>query len=335
MNIEISIVIPTYKRYESLLRLLSSLNKQLYLSNEVIIVDGSSLPVDFDTLKVSFSNLNIIYHQTEASVCRQRNAGIAMAKSPYIFLCDDDIEVPEDYLLKLSDYLAQNPEAGIATGYFLQKNEIGVWAYEYPITSFAKFLWMFIFQNSIWGSLGHVKTNFFTQPIFDRINKLYKKRKNTCTLAGWPLITDFSSPVIRTTCYSLGAALVKKDWLTAVPFDENLTPNGIGDHYGITINLSDLQPVHILTDTHVYHHYSSENRLKSALSYQYRTLALHYFMVKSSRFGKVNIAFLIWSLMGNLIFQLLNLQLNFAKSTFITIIKIVSGQNPLILKSKS
>jgi glycosyltransferase involved in cell wall biosynthesis len=45
--------------------------------------------------------LPIQYILSEKSVCIQRNIGIRKAETPWVFLCDDDVEVPPDYLQQL------------------------------------------------------------------------------------------------------------------------------------------------------------------------------------------------------------------------------------------
>ena len=253
-----------------------------------------------------------------------------MAQSPYIFLCDDDVEAPNDYLLKIAEYLSKNPEEGIATGYFLQKNEKGKWVYQYPTTSFLTYLWNFIFQLSVWGDFSQIKTNFVTKFIFLLIKKFYDKRGNSYTLAGWPLITNFSEQVIKTSVYTLGAAIVKKEWLLSSPFDELLVPNGIGDNYGIIANLPYHQPIKILTEAYVYHHHAPENRLKAAATYQCRVFALHYFMKKSSKFRYINIMFLYWSLAGHTIYQIAKLNGTMVKASLKTIITLIAEGNPYL-----
>lgn len=328
MRPDISVVIPTYNRTASLRRTLQSISQQTYLPKEVLIVDASTEPEDANALKNLFPNLTILYYTSKPSVCIQRNFGIQMAKFSYILLCDDDIEAPNDYLFKMVNYLSENPETGIATGCVLQKNELGKWVYQYPTTSFFVYLWNFIFQLSVWGDFSEVKTNIFTKPIFVLIKQFYDKRRNSYTLAGWPLITSFTKPVTRTSIYGLGASVIKREWLISSPFDEQLVPSGIGDNYGITIKLRYNKPIHILTEAYVYHHYAQENRLKAALSYQYRVFALHHFIKKSSKFNYINILFLYWSIVGHTIYQISKLNGKMVKVSLKTLVTLVIGMNP-------
>src|SRR5678815_2469003 len=97
----ISVVIPTCERKARLLSLLQNLDRFTYPLDQVIIVDSGNdrlLPAEYSM----FSNLDIQYMASEKSVCIQRNTGIRIARSPWIFLCDDDIEMPADYLRLLT-----------------------------------------------------------------------------------------------------------------------------------------------------------------------------------------------------------------------------------------
>ena len=330
MKPQISMVIPTCNRKESLLKTLHSVSQLQYPLTEVIVVDASEDPFVEDALLKKFPLLNIRYCTSRPSVCVQRNIGVKMAISPYVFLCDDDVEMPPDYLSKITAYLNEHEEAGIVTGYFLQKNKDGEWEYQYRNTSFLKCLWNFIFQLSCWGDFSLIKTNFIIAPLLSLIKKWYAKRGNTYTKAGWPLLTDFTRTVIRTSVYTLGAAVVKKEWLLASPYEEKLVPNGIGDNYGITANMHYHMPIHILSDTHVWHHHAPENRLKNIAAYRYRIYALHYFMVNSSRFNRFNIMFLYWSLLGNILSQTFTLKPRLAGTSFTTLIVLACGQNPYL-----
>ncbi|MES2776322.1 MAG: glycosyltransferase family 2 protein [Bacteroidota bacterium] len=333
MKPQISIVIPTCNRKESLRRTLGSAALQLFPAMEVIVVDASAEALDPEALRIEFPQLNIRYCTSKPSVCIQRNIGIKLANAPYVFLCDDDIEMPPDYLSKIADYLSENDDAGIVTGLVLQKNKTGEWEYQYRPTSFLKFVWNYIFQLTVWGDFSLIKSNFVNASLINFIKKRYAKRGNGYTRAGWPLLTTFNSPVTRSSVYGLGAAVVKKEWLLASPFDENLVPNGIGDNYGITANLPYDQPIHILTAAHVWHHCEPANRLKSITAYRYRIFALHYFMVNSTRFSPMNIWFLYWSLYGNILSQTFTLQLRLAATSFTTLITLMAGQNPYMKKA--
>src|ERR1700752_5286163 len=105
---DISVVIPTCNRKTRLLSLLQNLDHSTYRTAEVIIIDSGEEKLISEECAM-FKNLKIQYVSSERSVCIQRNIGIQNSKSSWIFICDDDIEVPSDYLQKLTDHILQVP----------------------------------------------------------------------------------------------------------------------------------------------------------------------------------------------------------------------------------
>lgn len=289
----ISVVIPTCNRRERLLSLLQNLDKSSYPLLEVIIVDSGEsrlVPADYE----AFSNLDILYLVSEKSVCIQRNIGIHKSKGQWIFLCDDDIEIPVDYVQKIADHIGIYNEAGAVSGLVLQK-EKNEWRSNYPVTSALQLFWKFSFQLSMWGEIKCKRKN----AIVKRIQRFYQGKGNHISKAGWPVITDFSGDYFVTPIYGLGASLVKKEWLMQSLYDEVLDRHGIGDNYGVAINFPG--NIHILTGAYVYHHQEPINRLQRPLQYFRRALALDYFIRTNRKIRYVKKGWLLWSLTGNLL----------------------------------
>src|SRR5687768_17940800 len=53
-----------------------------------------------------------------------------------------------------------------------------------------------------------------------KFSRYYQQKGNHISKAGWPVLTNFTGEYFTTPVYSLGAALVKKQWLLHSPFDE-------------------------------------------------------------------------------------------------------------------
>jgi glycosyltransferase involved in cell wall biosynthesis len=315
----ISVVIPTCNRRARLLSTLGSLDRSSQAFFEVIIVDSGEEKLSREEL-AAFSNLAIVVVDSEQSVCIQRNIGIGMARSPLIFLCDDDVEVPAHYVRNLSHHMDCHPEAGAVSGLFLQK-EGDDWTAVYPLRSSKMLLWNYIFRLSIWGPIE------VSNPFLRKIGDYYRRKGNHITAAGWPVLTDFSVPYFVTPLYSLGASLVKKDWLLASPFDEKLDAHGIGDNYGVAMGFPG-QRVDVLTTSYVYHHKEAGNRLQKPLQYYRRAIAIDYFIDAKKR-QTVHRPWLLWSLLGNLLFFLFSRQGAMASAAWRSIAAIAGGNNPL------
>ncbi len=321
---ELSVIIPTRNRAASLSRLLASLRRQPYPLKEVIVVDASDDPPGEECLRREFPDLPLIYLTSTPSVCRQRNLGIRTATTPFIFLCDDDIEVTRDYLPEIMNYWQHHPEAGAVTGLVLQRNESGEWAYQFPPKKFRQLLVKFILQTSVWGELDHIPVNSLNRLPLMMVKQFYRQRGNTFSLAGFPLITDFSAPVFTASVYGLGASVMHRQWLLAHPYNEQLDPYGIGDNYGIAVHFPQQQPVHVLRGVYVYHHQEAENRLAPEVVYYRRIVALRYFMRQSSRFGIIHRVMLQWSLFGSGVWQLLHGNFAFAGASLRAIFRRTS-----------
>lgn len=325
---QISVVIPTCNRKARLLSLLQHLDRSAYPFEEVIIVDSGEELLRADDYG-RFTNLIVHYLQSEKSVCIQRNIGIQKAVSPWIFLCDDDIEVPADYIRQLVNHIHVYKEAGAVTGMVLQK-EKDEWVGTYPVTSAKTLLWNYIFQLSVWGEINCSNNNF----IVKRIKQYYAQKGNHISKAGWPVLVNFSGEVVTSPVYGLGASLVKKEWLLQSPYDEVLDRHGIGDNYGVAVGFP-IMGIHIVTNAFVYHHQEPINRLKRSLQFYRRTLALHYFIKTKPAVSTIKTRRLVWSLTGSGIGFMLRGDGVMLKAVLKSIRKIITSNNPYIKAFKA
>jgi glycosyltransferase involved in cell wall biosynthesis len=322
----ISVVIPTCNRRASLLSTLKSLSLSSFSFLEVIVVDSGEEKVSKEEL-AAFTNLSIVTVDSERSVCIQRNKGIGMARSSLIFLCDDDVEVPADYIQELVNYMSRHPEAGAVSGLVLQKDG-AEWTAVYPLRSPRMLLWNFIFGLSIWGPID-VKSKHF---VLKRIVDYYRRKGNHLTHAGWPVLTDLSGEHFITPLYGLGASLVKKEWLLASPYDETLDAHGMGDNYGVAIGFPG-QRIDVLNTVHIFHHQEGCNRLQKPLQYYRRVMALDHF-IDAKKQKQVKRPWLLWSLFGNFLFFLFSGQGAMIGTAWRSIAAIASGNNPLRQETK-
>lgn len=294
-----------------------------YPVEEVIIIDSGEDRLDKSQYE-HFSNLHVQYMLSAKSVCLQRNLGIRIARSPWIFICDDDIEVAPDYLNILSNHLNIHPECGAVSGVWLQieKNQ---WTATYAVHSAGNLLMKYIFQQGIWGEISCRSNNFFIQ----RIKKYYSRKGNHISKAGWPVNTVFTGEFFKCPVYSLGASLVRRDWLLQSPYDEVLGQYGIGDNYGVILGFP-YPVVHVVNKTSVYHHREPTNRLKSSLQYYRRVMALDYFRRIKRKPDHVSKFWLLWSLAGNCINFFLARQWSMTKNSIKAIVLIFFNCNPYI-----
>ena len=329
-DMTVSVVIPTRNRAESLYRLLGAVARQERVPDEVIVVDASDRPLLHQTLLQACPGLKLEYAHTSPSVCAQRNLGLRRATGTHVWLCDDDIEPPPAYLRQLAAFLSNAPVEGAATGIWLERDATGAFPDGLPVPSFRHMLLNFMAQRSLWGDVEGARGTWLTAAPLRGLKAWYRHRGNTWSLAGWPLLTQVRGRVVRTAIYSLGAALVRRDWLTASLFDERLGPHGIGDNYGVALGFPRDLPIAILTDVRLRHHRSTDNRLDVATAHRERALALHYFLRTHPRFRTLNRLFLIWSLLRNTLQFAVQNQRDLFRATVTALRQILTGRNPLL-----
>jgi glycosyltransferase involved in cell wall biosynthesis len=318
---QISVVIPTCNRKSRLCQLLGNLNQSIHPIAEVIVVDsGDDRMTPAEYLK--FSNLKIIYLNSERSVCVQRNKGIKAASSPWIFLCDDDNEVPADYLYKLANHIEIHPDTGAVSGITLEQQQ-GEWKAAYDINSSKELFFKYIFQLSIWGNIVCKQNNFLIRSI----KNYYSGKGNHISKAGWPVVTDFSGDFFITPIYGLATCLIRKTWLEFSPYDEVLDQHGIGDNYGVAIGFPKIG-IHVLNHAFIYHHHEQVNRLQKPLQTYRRALALDYFIKTKKSIPHVKKQWLLWSLLGNTLISILQRDKLGISPSFRAFLSVLSGRNP-------
>ncbi len=126
MTIKFSLIICTYKRPDSLIRLLNSVKSQKLYPNEILVIDGSpDVETENALNKLSFDELK--YFKVEAKdrgLTRQRNFGINLVndKSKIICFLDDDIVLENNYFEELISTYNKRRDALAVGGYIV--NEI-------------------------------------------------------------------------------------------------------------------------------------------------------------------------------------------------------------------
>ena len=116
----ISVIIPTFNRKETLKRAIQSVVMQSYTPYEIIIIDDGSDDGTKEWLKDNFPNVKYIY-QMNSGVSSARNKGIKFARGDWIALLDSDDEWLPSKLKDQANEIELNPAAK-----FLHTNEIWI-----------------------------------------------------------------------------------------------------------------------------------------------------------------------------------------------------------------
>lgn len=315
----ISVVIPTFRRHSSLARTLRAIALQTLPPREVIVVTGDA---DSDAIiAVALeAGQRVTVLESVPGVCVQRNLGIGYARSRYIWLCDDDIEAPANYLEHIAQFLATNPADGAVTGMIFEPDVQGEWQSQYRLKGERSLVVHWVFQLSIWGELPPAER---LGPIGRYACARLQSAGNGLSAAGWPRNVSFAGPVMRAAVYGLGAAVVRRDWLLASPYDPELDTRGIGDNYGVAMGmpgalppqpdwnnprarsgavasapLRGRPPIAVLTNLAVKHHKSPEGRWDELDAHRLRTLALARFLRARQDYSWRLGTWLVWSIIG-------------------------------------
>ena len=105
---DITVVIPTYNRYEFLKRAINSVFVQTYSVSEIIVIDDGSTDETFK-IQEDFRLINYIY-QPNAGVSSARNLGIKNAKNEWIAFLDSDDEWHQEKIEAQVAFHRANPE---------------------------------------------------------------------------------------------------------------------------------------------------------------------------------------------------------------------------------
>jgi len=332
---KLSVVIPTRNRPDSLHRLLETLARQTCLPDEVIVVDSSDVAAEPGELGRRHPGLNLLHVASEPSVCAQRNLGVRQARGAYVFLCDDDMEVPPDYVSLLVAHLDAHPDVAAVSGIVVDRGPGGDDRTEFPVSSLGDLCFRFLFQLPIWGGVDGIETGAPGKLPYAFLKRYYARRANGLSAAGWPVITSFSAPFFRTRIWSLGASIIRRDALGPSPYDEGLDEFGIGDNYDVSLKLAGRRPIAVLTQARVYHHKAAENRLASSQASFRRTLALHYFLVKHPSFSRWNRLLFAWSIVGRLLEAWRARDPGRALAARRILRLVVTGRNPYVVAHRS
>lgn len=120
MQMNISVIIPTYNRAHVLKRALDSVLAQTQQAAEIIVVNDASTDGTADLLTL-YLNIKVISLSHNKGVSAARNKGIAKAKGDWIALLDSDDEWLPQKLEKQCDVIKQTPDIHI-----IHTNEIWI-----------------------------------------------------------------------------------------------------------------------------------------------------------------------------------------------------------------
>ena len=119
----ISVIIPTYNRFDSLLKAVESVKNQTYQNIEIIVVDDNSTDERYENqiihgvklIKIEEGSKEILGYSCDAL---PRNIGMECANGEYIaFLDDDDVWMPNKLEVQINEMEKNNIDMSSTDGY--------------------------------------------------------------------------------------------------------------------------------------------------------------------------------------------------------------------------
>jgi glycosyltransferase involved in cell wall biosynthesis len=140
MNYKVSIIIPTYKRSDYLIRAIESVISQNYQNIEIIVIDDNNPYSEFRKateikMQKYSNNEKVKYLKNDRNLggALARNVGIREATGDYItFLDDDDVYLPYKIEKQLNFMLSQDCDMSFTDLKLVNDNKIVVDYREYP-----------------------------------------------------------------------------------------------------------------------------------------------------------------------------------------------------------
>lgn len=143
IGLEISIVIISWEMRDFLKKCLRSIyNFTSDVSFEIIVIDNNSSDGTSDMVRNEFPEVTLIKNRRNIGVAPARNQGISMTKGKYILILDADMELIENSIFSLYEFMETNAECGIS-GCKLVDNKLNL---QYSCKRFPNFL-SFIFRR--------------------------------------------------------------------------------------------------------------------------------------------------------------------------------------------
>ena len=112
--IDVSIVVITWNMSKLLSQLLSTVkNFTDGLKYEIIIIDNNSVDDTISMIETNYPDVILIQNDKNRGVAPARNQGLKIAKGDYILILDADMELVENSISKLFDFMEDKKNCGL------------------------------------------------------------------------------------------------------------------------------------------------------------------------------------------------------------------------------
>lgn len=298
----LSIVIATMNRPDAIKDLLLSLERQIYLPEEIIFIDQSknlNTKELFDgyTVRNRSKHLTLKYILQEyPSLVKARNRGVKEASGDIVCFIDDDVILDKDYFLIIKSYFNNPIIGGVSGNVYLKENQSGIkWKVR-------KFLSKTFLLNNFNGKLTQ---STFGYPIFER---------EIDAIVEVELFPGYSMNFRR----ELLLKNMSDEWLSGYSFREDVD---------LSYRISKDAKLIMVPDARFYHNASINNRLNQNELKKMQFKNYYYLFLKFKSKGFLSYLLFSYSILGIIIISFLEwiLSLNSIKfSAFIADINALS-----------
>ena|SRR2546428_5128125 len=109
----VSVVIPTFRRIDSLQKCLESLTRSDYPQLEIIVVDDSPGGRVASVVESSFPQIKTVRTSGNELVSKSRNVGALLSSGEYVMFLDDDNIVAANMISRLAGVLSRDTSIGV------------------------------------------------------------------------------------------------------------------------------------------------------------------------------------------------------------------------------
>lgn len=114
-QVKISYIVITWNGLSFLQRLLQSLSGQLERADvEVVLCDNGSTDGTADYIRTHYPEVRYLSLAQNKGVAYARNRALEQAKGQYLFIVDNDLELTDEAVEALEQYMDTHPEAGLS-----------------------------------------------------------------------------------------------------------------------------------------------------------------------------------------------------------------------------
>lgn len=111
---DISIIIVSWNAKEYIIKCLNSIIKNIKkVKYEIIVVDNGSTDGTVEYLQKNFKSIDLIINNENFGFSKANNIGILKSKGKFLYLINSDIEILDDSINKIFDFMEKNPNIGM------------------------------------------------------------------------------------------------------------------------------------------------------------------------------------------------------------------------------